>query len=959
MCGVKDLAAPVLTLNHTGTTLQAFWNNVAASPGDSVAYTLMCAHANDLGGLAAVAVRTGTFGAVIRASTDVASQLANGDANITCRVVVVGGADSNDATHLVPVPVPTFQLATSSVIATSGGLRITFKPLYVGDFPVAPVLMRINHTDLFTGASTVTSGVTMPLGSYTAGGAFSRHRFEVTFVFKHAPTTVLDVKTLELGKMPIVYSPPNATAVLSAVSASAVRAAFSIPRVPEAENDADGVVMLVYKQATGTRVVVSFQGAGPHSTTEILPRAAGALEVTAIYFPKAGTAGDVTRVVGPVNTFALPGPLVTLLSAVANDPDDGDAVFSVGDTVTLTLSSGVKHVSTALDATLAWSVVQQFITFSPCTGCEFTGTFTSASAGTSLVLTATAVGTSDMAVGVTSVTVTGTVLQHVSSGQAASVAATPAYLMGDFGRDTLSVFEDTASAVSGLETANFGLTQDLLFTLKSTFLASGVTGTLTVSTSAGTLRLNGQQGTSLAVSGSPSDMASALSTMVLNALHHTRAVVTAKVTRSAGPDDSRAVTVTLTEVNEQPAVSVPTFSATLSATVTSGVFSGLNITDPDVATVPDHVMSFYISTFSQDIKLRATSPVSGVTYKPTAGRASTAMFVQGTLPNLNAALHALDVVVDMPSLSFLTTPRVTVALGVDDLGSPPLKAASVGALTVVCPAVDLSNASATAVFNAQGSVLSVTLSQPYRRPAGVPQCGEVFSAATCTKLGLHATVYRRSPTQFVVFLGYLATIVPGDTLVLADSAVAACPSHSFFPALSIPVSAPANAITPAVRAFGPSMVSSCGWLVMRAQASAMGGRSGTWTWSAPGGIFSGVDTSGSRVVVAPSAIPPNRTYDVTVQVTNFVRGGVESVRGCVCLSVEVWRLSHLCCFVFCFALFLHCFCLYCFVGSWACRASRSSTRSSSRCARCQTCASWAATSPCSRHAPCTCVCVRA
>jgi len=100
-------------------------------------------------------------------------------------------------------------------------------------------------------------------------------------------------------------------------------------------------------------------------------------------------------VLGMSNAYAAP----SISTYVANDPDDGDAIYSDGDTITINLSSA-GNVTTGI-ITDTTDITGNF-TFvpNPLTGATFTGDWVTTS---QLLITLTSIGTNTLVVGTSTV----------------------------------------------------------------------------------------------------------------------------------------------------------------------------------------------------------------------------------------------------------------------------------------------------------------------------------------------------------------------------------------------------------------------------------------------------------------------------------------------------------------------------------------------------------------------------
>jgi len=850
--------------HYRGTKIWATFDHVANTAAQALTYALVCRFAGSQQHFS-VASRSGVTAAPasnVTMTVDMQSYISASGNTFICRVLVGGGVPSNEATVVVPFKLPTLRLELSAVYSmTSSSQLVVLSPLTTTS-PVVPLKAKLNITDIHTGQSHSVVVTANHYQQFQQLMHYSRFRVRADFFWAHDTSTVLATKVLKFGKLPITYSKPNVTVVLTPTSGSAVYAVISVARIPEAESDSDGHMVLVAKQGgnTFTRYV---SGAGPRVFyLYSLTLTGGNLNVVVRYIPKASTAsnGEVSSVPA---SFPMPAPLVKIVSFVANDPDDGDNVFSTGDTVNVTLNTPVRVRGVALGESFNNTVVGQLFVFSQdIRGSVFSGVVEAS--GMAVVLTATTA--TSAFVGLTHVRLRPDApLVHVPSSQPATPTTSRRVLTGDFGV-AVSVFASTKTSHTMWETQQASLGQ-LGFQLSSDYINSVPTPTPTVvvSTSAGTLEYGNNVGSNFTVTGSVSEIVDVFQTTTLSVFHVLRAVVSVSLTDTGSGAGSHAVVVTVRDVPESPAIDAPV-SLTFGQWVTHGALSSVTISDPDFATRPDATVtaSLYVHA---GLELNVTDTVSGVSTNPLPGVATRRLVIKGTVPKVNQVVQTMSVFMNLNSMGFGLLSYLRVVVVDEDKKIAYRFVHSV----VDCSQLPLEDFSATAIMSRRGNKVTVTFSHRFYYAGGLVPVASLFDAATVLRLGGDARVMPAGGMKLYIFLTPSSTLVPGQNVTLLEGTLKQCPeSVVSFPSKGITVAAPENPLVPVVRVIGQRRLGSCDDVRLYASVANLGGRPRSYSWSSETVDLSSVDTSGNRLTLPNELVAPGN-HTVTLQVRNFVR----------------------------------------------------------------------------------------
>ena len=337
--------------------------------------------------------------------------------------------------------------------------------------------------------------------------------------------------------------------------------------------------------------------------------------------------------------------------------------------------------------------------------------------------------------------------------------------------------------------------------------------------------------------------------------------------------DSTTIPVTVLQVNHQPSFAV---NGTLAPFVVGEAYSlpAIVVADFDVSVAPTWPMSVFVrdsssttATFSLNPTALAGVP-SSVAFSITAGSQATSLTVTGPLAALNAVFATGVVVVTDASVSATSTTK-TFSVTVNDEangGTPAMTTTQSITVAVSCsgsPAPQMTSA----VFSNDASQVVIGLDSPAdQSSAANATCASYFSSATLTLLGSGAACQLNTPTSLVISLGYAPTLLPGQSMVLSGSAIRRCPAGQSASS-SIIVTAPLNAVAPVVSVLGPTSISACDDLLLTAQATGLGGRAATYTWSILVGSTSNISTASA----APSILNlvQSLQYSVTISATTL------------------------------------------------------------------------------------------
>ena len=577
-------------------------------------------------------------------------------------------------------------------------------------------------------------------------------------------------------------------------------------------------------------------------------------------------------------------PQIVRLSV--SDPDNGDAVLSVGDVFEIEFDIDTNRpFSSSLPANLP-----SLLSWSHDIGASPNAVWVNAKL---LRVTVLQLPTdpSLVRIGVLTVRVLPGILVAASS-SAFSESVSPS-LSGSFGKPV-------STGVTGSLSINpvASVDEDGSLPLVNVVLTSDDSTTvdlsLTVSVGSGVLHAPGHElSNELVFTGNVSFINNAVKSLTylptLNFFGLDAVQYVYRWTGSATPTllDIASTAVEVRSVNDAPVITV---DATFDVNI-DGVFSmnSVQLSDSFDGLNTEREGELILQTTGSGLLRFSKEPT--VTISPVAFGTATSRFVlKGSIHALNIALLFLEYVA--PSSPGTDVVLLTLTDDGDEGGVGQLSSTASSRATIKC-----ANVAAPVLVSA---VLSNSLLQIEVKfdtnvsPSGSSDfiCGSVFSGSTVGKFGEGASCSWVKSNAISVRLGQGATMVTGDSIsLLPTNGIRRCPTSSNTAQGSVVLQAPVQAVTPVAVLSGPSTIGVCDNLVLDASlSSGLGGRPGSFSWSVSGdnsaAILDGVDTLTSVATISASTLAAGETYTFTLVVTNFL--GIASPP--VSLSVVVLSL---------------------------------------------------------------------
>ena len=224
------------------------------------------------------------------------------------------------------------------------------------------------------------------------------------------------------------------------------------------------------------------------------------------------------------------------------------------------------------------------------------------------------------------------------------------------------------------------------------------------------------------------------------------------------------------------------------------------------------------------------------------GSAPTLTF-SGSLADLNSYLAMLPISVadsGMPA----SASRASLLLFVNDNGNGggnPLTFSAPAPVSITCNGTAAPTV-VSAVFASDAGSILLSFSTALDQSATTStDCSAFFDQPTVAMLGANPSCPFRGKDKLAVSLGFGSSILPAQSLTFSSSAaVQRCAGGSKLSG-SVVVQGPATTVTPVVTISGPSTVSSCDSLTLYGQATGLGGRPATATYSWSVSMGSSID----------------------------------------------------------------------------------------------------------------------
>lgn len=572
-----------------------------------------------------------------------------------------------------------------------------------------------------------------------------------------------------------------------------------------------------------------------------------AYRLTVVALNAAGRAGPASA---PVDFRTLAaGPV--LVSLTADDPDDGDSIYSAGDT--LSLRFDVPTTTPGAPGRLVRAAVDARFAFSEPPGEDYDGVWV---APDELRVTVITPGPTPPVIGrmIASVRPNGDIYRADRPSAPASGAAPP--LAGDWGRPADPVFvvpgevvgdEDARYAVPGL--AVEGGPDPLSLTLD---VAAGAT--LVVTPVAGILAPEGPEGAHLALSGDRAAINATLATLRYQGARNANGP--AQIRLASG--EARAtVPLMVRPVNDQPVLlglGPRAFPWPWVSTL-----PGLAVADPDLPDGDGEVLVTLAAAHGAFLVQGAQRP--DVVVSAPAGVEVEAITLRGSMAAVNQTLGTLQVRLspagDCPAAALFVT--------VDDLGRVGggnlVAAAEVPLAGRPCDAGDQACPDGSPVrvrLEDDLETMGVTFGAPMEGAEGRVDCPEIFDGPTLGRLGLAPECSWRDAYTLDVRLGAEAAVVPNEPIGLIPGALApVCSVGVTVPPGPYDLAPPLAPPTPRARVQGAQDGTACpGAMAVLTAAALDAGPGSTLAWVPPAALAdAGLDLANPTLQVPLARLP--------------------------------------------------------------------------------------------------------
>ena len=342
------------------------------------------------------------------------------------------------------------------------------------------------------------------------------------------------------------------------------------------------------------------------------------------------------------------------------------------------------------------------------------------------------------------------------------------------------------------------------------------------------------------------------------------ATVTDTAATNANPFDSVNVPIVINQINHAPSIRF-NVSAGLPAWVfgLSYVLPPVIVSDLDATVNPSASLSVVLSAQSVTALLTLNSTVaapSTVSSSVLPGNSAPSLTLTGPLADLNAYLASSPISVADSAMPPSST-QANLQLFVNDNGNGgggPLTASTNAAVLITCNSTAAPTVT-SAVFGSDAGSILLTFSSPLDQSATTStDCSVFFDYnSTVTSFGVSPSCPFRGMNQLAVVLGFGATILPGQTLTFATAAAVRRCAGGLLLATTVTVQPPAITVTPIVTVSGPSIISQCDTLTLYGQATGLGGRPSTATYSWTVAIGDTADPT--LAVAAPTVLGSSAT----------------------------------------------------------------------------------------------------
>eukprot|EP01135_Chromosphaera_perkinsii_P002202 Nk52_evm10s219 gene=Nk52_evmTU10s219 len=554
------------------------------------------------------------------------------------------------------------------------------------------------------------------------------------------------------------------------------------------------------------------------------------------------------------SVFSTLSPAPVVVSVVANDPDDQNTVFDLGDTIRITFD-----VDTNQDAMIVQNP-SGFINWNLNVG-DYSLEWTDAR---NLLMTfqSTTQAMSRRAIGrLTGRIRAGNGIKRADGSSQELVGKFPS-LTGDWGifsgTNVLkieNVFAQKETTINEDETLEFALVSiiDLPDLLDGSFelIASNVDGEIRI----GSNIVSDSNGDATVTATSSNQLFNRTPKLTFTPQSNFNGVTAVQFSLiRSGVDIGLAVLlVKVTAVNDPPSVEAPRTGDAFFETFT--VIPGLSASDVDISASGDLVEG----EDQGELTVRITGPLgsSDVDF----------VSVTGPLDEINAALSSL---MYRPSIEVKQRDNVVMIMAVDE-------SQALSGIKEIQFSPSCSQMSAPTVVGGKLSdnmlyvdlIFSSKVEFVKRRK---PNCAELFDSQSVLSFGKSPRcVFVNGKTELRVFLSNGATIAGGSSVTMLGGELAQCTEGVNTLSGSFEIEEPDNPIVPEVALRGPSKVSLCASPRFHANVQKLSGRGGTFQWASDDSkILSNLDLTTRQLRIPSRQLEAGKNYKLIFTARNFL-----------------------------------------------------------------------------------------
>ena len=563
-------------------------------------------------------------------------------------------------------------------------------------------------------------------------------------------------------------------------------------------------------------------------------------------------------------TFVTRTPAPVIVSLVAGDSTATRTTLGAGSTITVTF-----NVLTSQPSLSSQSAINALFVFTPSLpgtwSCVWTTTANGTSAAVLTLVTPSASSVVSFPIGLVTVTVNGTLTDFTGQSASAQGAVSPVLSGTWYGLPrSVRYFASVQQPVTVVEDSSL----NPLLVQQATGVYQVSSAVLTYIVTAGSLSpLNTtilRRFSASVVAALPRNVTllvpySNLSALVAlspvlytpTPLSQTADVLSVSVsdiltTAAAYPSDACTVAIAITPVNHAPTLQLSSTSVPAMVFGSSYPLPAVNVSDVDAVYAlswPLAVLMQAVSSTTASFTVSSSIAVpSTLQLSVASGQSASSVQVSGPLAALNAYLALSPFLFADPGLS-PSAPSTGIVYSVNDTGNGNGGASSLTAQLSVAIAITCLGTAAPALVSAgfsndAGSVTLTFAAVLDQTAATSSNCSLFFDVATMASLGSGATCGYSGASSVLVQLGYGASLLPNTNITLVTSSALRRCAGGLTTEQSIAVSPPSAPTSPVVSILGATIISSCDNLTLYGQATGLGGRpsSATYSWSVAVGL---------------------------------------------------------------------------------------------------------------------------